>query len=1228
MIIKRLTLNNFLSHKDTAVEFPWGVTVFVGPNGAGKTSIIDGIFVALFNQRPRGESWGDIIHRGSSSARVELEFEEGGIPYRVVWERRKTGTPLYKLYRVDMGMLIAEGVREVQSQLEAITGLERDSAINSILIRQGEITSLLDQTPAERKKIIGRLIGIDKLERAWKNIGEVVGYFKEKLMEYERLQFEHDHLLKRLEELKMERQKLETEIKDLEERIKVLEKQLENETQILNALEEKKERHTVITGEIERLRVQIKAVEDNLNKARGELERAAAAKKLVEELSPVIQKLGALEEIQRLTMEMGRLLERKSVLMAELSKIQEIEKTINETRPAHEEYLKTESDIKSLEETISEMQSSRETLVRLEKERESVTKELEKVEGKLRELSGQIKEYPLNAVEVNEALLSKSPEELDNDIVELRANVEMYLSRLENLHSELEAAKNAESRLEKLQPLVDRLSVLRELKNLNLKISELKREMGGIQEALSKIEQLRETLERLKPFYEEYERITQELAGLRETLNMIHKEIERLGQLEVKLREKELQMERMKRDLEGLEREILRFLPEPTSEAKEKMMKELTGEIERIKSELKEHQDLVASLRGRIKEIEEYLALLEGSNVCPVCHREMDDKHKAKVRKEFLEEKAKKEQEINRIEEKAHGLQKKLAELEEMQRAIERLDVARYQSLKKELEELSSEILELRKEVEGRNELERKLLDTKGEFDRREARKEEIEADYHRYPLVREELEKLLQENPEDELRNRLSELKSQLSKLEERKSKIVSTLGEVPSDLDEELTKLEKAYEEYLKLKTLAERSEAIEGEIRSIKREVERIRNIEIPSRLLAEKLILERQIQDLTKSLRQIEAELEVAKNDVKRLAELEAKRNELKARLEELKPAHEKYIGSVDALDRERPKDEVLQDIESVSQELSELEMKRRQLVKSVGEVPEDLEAEISRLRKLQEEYIKAREEAKGVDNLRREVAKFEAELEKLRDAIETRAKELEALGFSERELKAVQENIRNLERDIQKLEGKRVVREGDLKKVIGKIQETEDKIKTLEGELKKVERLQKLISDLERIRAAYHRDGVQRLLRQKIAPIISELATEYIENFNMDITDIYLSEDFDITVVKNSMEVPTSTLSGGEKVAVALALRLAIARALSRNLSVVIMDEPTTHLDEERRKDLVEILDRFFKSGGAIPQVVIVTHHPELETVADTLYLVRNVDGISQVQEVESLEGEL
>ena len=62
-----------------------------------------------------------------------------------------------------------------------------------------------------------------------------------------------------------------------------------------------------------------------------------------------------------------------------------------------------------------------------------------------------------------------------------------------------------------------------------------------------------------------------------------------------------------------------------------------------------------------------------------------------------------------------------------------------------------------------------------------------------------------------------------------------------------------------------------------------------------------------------------------------------------------------------------------------------------------------------------------------------------------------------------------------------------------------------------------------------------------------------------------------------------------------------------------------MDEPTTNLDDERRRELVNILSSFFRGGRIIPQMLIITHHPEIEDVADTVYAVRKEGGFSVVE---------
>ena len=98
-----------------------------------------------------------------------------------------------------------------------------------------------------------------------------------------------------------------------------------------------------------------------------------------------------------------------------------------------------------------------------------------------------------------------------------------------------------------------------------------------------------------------------------------------------------------------------------------------------------------------------------------------------------------------------------------------------------------------------------------------------------------------------------------------------------------------------------------------------------------------------------------------------------------------------------------------------------------------------------------------------------------------------------------------------------------------------------------------------------------------------------------------------------------------SLSGGEKVSIALALRLGMAHILgSSNLNFIIFDEPTTHLDEERRKSLVGILSNAFEANLAtISQFVIITHDSEIfeNSNVDTIY---NFEATSEGTKVTAL----
>ncbi|MDV3104393.1 ATP-binding cassette domain-containing protein [Thermococcus waiotapuensis] len=84
-------------------------------------------------------------------------------------------------------------------------------------------------------------------------------------------------------------------------------------------------------------------------------------------------------------------------------------------------------------------------------------------------------------------------------------------------------------------------------------------------------------------------------------------------------------------------------------------------------------------------------------------------------------------------------------------------------------------------------------------------------------------------------------------------------------------------------------------------------------------------------------------------------------------------------------------------------------------------------------------------------------------------------------------------------------------------------------------------------------------------------------------------------------IKKLLSKKPSEVSGGEL------KRASIVMSLSKDPSVVILDEPTAYLDEESSKKILEVLEGLREKGKTI---VVSTHDPELIRVADVTYRLR------------------
>ena len=320
----------------------------------------------------------------------------------------------------------------------------------------------------------------------------------------------------------------------------------------------------------------------------------------------------------------------------------------------------------------------------------------------------------------------------------------------------------------------------------------------------------------------------------------------------------------------------------------------------------------------------------------------------------------------------------------------------------------------------------------------------------------------------------------------------------------------------------------------------------------------------------SLKNLESEIKRLRNEIK---SLEDKLNTLLSKINEV-------LGTNDL-------DKALSIVKEAGERVKEVELKVRQrdeLIKELESLRKEYEDKIERLRSIEEELKLIDEKAKDYERVCDELSKVESEWRAIRD-----------------------EKVR-----------------------------IEDRIKWLKTRSEDLRsELEYLNSDIDALRSAwlkistllwirnniYHKDGVPRILRRELISSLENLMKEYLEYFNLAYSDVRIDEEtLDIVLVSDRMEASIGRLSGGELIATSIALLLALHQVVFKGkVGFLILDEPTIFLDEERRKQMIEIFKKF-RGGGLIPQLIVVTHHEEVRDAADTVYEVTR-DIYSKVREV-------
>ena len=230
-------------------------------------------------------------------------------------------------------------------------------------------------------------------------------------------------------------------------------------------------------------------------------------------------------------------------------------------------------------------------------------------------------------------------------------------------------------------------------------------------------------------------------------------------------------------------------------------------------------------------------------------------------------------------------------------------------------------------------------------------------------------------------------------------------------------------------------------------------------------------------------------------------------------------------------------------------------------------------------------------------------------------IKNKEDELYDLEYDENKYNETVNNERNINEKISKNFENIGVIKGKISNTETRIEELKQDLVDIENIKMKIKKLNDFIDLLNEFRTLYGRDGIQNNLRVMSKDSIQKNTNMFFEKFNFDYSYLKIDDDFKVSLFKENKEIDIDMLSGGEKIAIALSLRLGITQTVAKgNIDCIFLDEPTIHLDEVR----IEELNNLLINMNIIPQMIIVTHNQKLENLGDDLIRIKKYNGVSKV----------
>lgn len=165
----------------------------------------------------------------------------------------------------------------------------------------------------------------------------------------------------------------------------------------------------------------------------------------------------------------------------------------------------------------------------------------------------------------------------------------------------------------------------------------------------------------------------------------------------------------------------------------------------------------------------------------------------------------------------------------------------------------------------------------------------------------------------------------------------------------------------------------------------------------------------------------------------------------------------------------------------------------------------------------------------------------------------------------------------------------------------------DKRRALDDRIAADARVRALIEQLRQLKETLHRGGLPMTFMQHMFEEITEIAKDHLSDMQANFDVVVdparpLTLSFTRTDDDNGITMPQDKLSGGQKVRLSIAMLMAVQTRLLSDVGLLVLDEPSVHLDTEGVENTRDLLmDMGRRIGTSDMQVLVCDHHEGLST---------------------------